>query len=193
MKYFLLVVLCSIAACNSNYTPKPKGYFQLQFPKKQYQTFNLAGYPYSFEYPKYASVEKDSLFFGEKAENDWWINIVFPSFSGRLHISYKQIGPQNQFDSLLRDSYELTQKHTQKAYAIEDSIITTANGIEGMFFKVQGDVATETQFFLTDSTRHFLRGALYFEATPNQDSLQPVQQFIVQDIKHLIQTFRWKN
>jgi len=182
-----------MAACNSNYTPKPKGYFQLQFPEKQYQSFNEAGYPYSFEYPKYASIEKDSLFFGEKAENEWWINVVFPSFSGRLHISYKQIGPKNQFDSLLRDSYELTQKHTQKAYAIEDSMITTANGIEGMFFKVQGDVATETQFFLTDSTRHFLRGALYFEATPNQDSLQPVQQFIVQDVKHLIQTFRWKN
>ena len=57
---------------------------------------------------------------------------------------------------------------------------------------VGGYAATSKQFFVTDTGKHFLRGALYFNATPNADSLQPVQDFLQQDIQHLLQTFKWK-
>ncbi len=197
-------------SCNSNYTPKPKGYFKINFPEKKYQLFNDAGYPYSFEYPVYAKVVKDSTFFSNKPENDWWINVDFPQFMGRIYISYNIIGGNatfvvknkegkyvdsigiNKFEKLVDNSYKLTYKHTTKAASIEDSVFKTANGITGISFKIGGDAATANQFLMTDSVKHFLRGALYFDATPNEDSLRSVNKFLLEDMKHLINTFKWK-
>lgn len=179
-------------ACNSVYTPKPTGYYQINFPEKKYQLFDEPGYPYAFEYPTYAKVVKDSTFFGEATENEWWINVDFPEFNGRIYVSYKEIG-KYKFDSLVKHSFFMTSKQSAKAYSIDDSLVNTPNGVSGMFFTVGGDAATSNQFFLTDSIKHFLRGALYFDATPNADSLQVVNDFIKTDLKHLVNTFRWKN
>lgn len=181
----------ALVSCNSNFTPKPTGYFKIEFPEKEYQLFNRPDYPYSFEYPVYANIVKDSTFFGDATENPWWINVEFPAFNGRIYISYKQVG-SHVFDTLVKHAFLLTGKHSSKAYSIDDSLIATPNGIHGMFFSVGGDVATANQFYLTDSTRHFLRGAMYFDATPNADSLGIVNRFILEDMKHLINTFRWK-
>lgn len=183
--------LSTFVSCNSPYTANPRGYFQVAFPKKEYRLFDQPGYPYSFEYPVYSNVIKDTTFFGEETENPWWINIDFPQFSGKIYLSYKQIGP-NKFDKLVKDAFDLTYKHTQKADALNDSLMHTSNGVGGMFFDVSGDVATAYQFFLTDSTKHFIRGALYFEATPNKDSIRPMNNFVAEDMRHLINTFRWK-
>lgn len=185
-----LVIL--LISCNSSFTPKPQGYYSINFPKHQYQVFDQPGYPYSFEYPVYANVVKDSTFFGETTENPWWININFPEFNGRIYVSYKEIG-KNKFDTLIKHAYLLTGKHSSKAYSIDDSLINTTNKVHGMFFSVGGDVATSNQFYLTDTTRHFLRGALYFDATPNADSLAIVNQFLLEDVRHLINTFKWRN
>ncbi len=185
------LLLVSFGSCNSDYTPKPKGYFKIPFPEKAYQRFDQPGYPYSFEYPVYANVVKDSSFFNEATENPWWINIDFPQFNGKVHVSYKQIGA-NQFDKLVNDAFTMTNKHNVKAYSIDDSLISTPNNIHGLFFKVGGNVATANQFFLTDSTRHFLRGALYFDAAPNEDSLGIVNRFLLEDVRHMINTFKWK-
>ncbi len=171
--------------------PKPKGYFSINFPEKKYQIFNQNGYPYTFEYPVYANVVKDSTFFGEATENPWWININFPQFNGRMYVSYKEIG-KNKLDKLVNDAFNLSNKHASKANSIDDSVMLTQNKVHGVFFKIGGDVATANQFFLTDSTKHFLRGALYFDATPNEDSLSIVNQFLLEDMKHLINSFKWK-
>ena len=98
----------------------------------------------------------------------------------------------NKFDKLVSDAFTMTNKHTLKAYSIDDSIMTTPNNIHGIFFKVGGNVATANQFFLTDTTTHFLRGAMYFDATPNEDSLGVVSRFVLEDLKHMINTFKWK-
>jgi gliding motility-associated lipoprotein GldD len=190
MVYGLLAFFL-LSACNSSFTPKPNGYFKIDFPEKAYRSFDTTGYPYAFEYPVYARVIKDSTFFGDATENPWWINIEFPQFNGRIYISYKEIGP-NRFDTLVKHAFVLTGKHSAKAYSIDDSLMVTPNGINGMFFSVGGDVATANQFYLTDSSRHFLRGAMYFDATPNADSLGIVNAFILQDVRHLINSFRWK-
>ncbi|HVZ24647.1 MAG TPA: hypothetical protein VG842_01245 [Sediminibacterium sp.] len=186
------VLGCALTACNSSFTPKPQGYFKITFPEKKYQLFDQPGYPYSFEYPVYARVVRDSTFFGDPTENPWWINVDFPQFHGRIYVSYKEIG-KNNFDTLVKNCFELTDKHASKAYSIDDSLISTPNRVHGVFFTVGGDVATANQFFLSDTTRHFLRGALYFDATPNEDSLGIVNRFLLQDMKHLIHTFRWRN
>ncbi len=194
IKYILFAtIICYlIISCNSSYTPKPIGYYAISFPKKAYQVFDKPGYPYTFEYPVYANVVKDSTFFGETTENPWWININFPEFGGRIYVSYKEIG-KNSFDTLIKHAYTLTGKHSSKAYSIDDSLISTPNHVHGVFFSVGGDVATANQFFLTDSTKHFLRGALYFDATPNADSLGIVNQFLLADMKHIVNTFKWRN
>lgn len=189
---FIISSVWLLIACNSSYTPKPSGYYKIPFPEKKYQVFDRPGYPYSFEFPVYAKVVKDSTFFGEATENPWWINIDFPQFNGRIYISYKEIG-KNVFDTLLKHAYELTGKHTSMAYSIEDTAFVTPNKVHGVFFTVGGNVATANQFFLTDSTQHFLRGALYFDATPNSDSLSIVNKFLLEDMKHLVNTFRWHN
>ena len=192
-KVFFSFFLFILVSCNSDYTVgKKRGYFKIDFPEKKYREFDQPGYPYSFEYPVYSSIVRDTTFFETTPENPWWINIDFPQFAARVHMSYKEIG-KNKFDSLVNDAFKLSYKqHTYKASAIEDSEMVTPNRVHGMYFTLAGNTATANQFFLTDSTRHFLRGALYFAATPNEDSIGIVNDFLKEDILHLINTLKWK-
>lgn len=189
---FFIFFSLLIAACNSDYPYRPRGYFKIELPQKSYLKFDKPGFPYTFEYPMYAQVVQDSLFFEQKPENPYWINIDFPQFGGRIHLSYKEVG-KNNFDSLVNDAFTLSYKqHTYKASAIEPEPFATAAGNSGVYFNLRGNTATANQFFITDSTEHFLRGALYFSATPNEDSLQPVNQFLKKDVEHLINTLQWR-
>jgi len=189
----LFIIFCLfVFACNSDYTQKPRGYFKVDLPPKSYQKFDQPAYPYSFEFPTYGHIIKDSLFFDQQAENPYWINIDFPQFNGRIHISYKEIG-KNKFDSLVNDAYTLSYKqHTYRASAIQPAPFTTPSGVEGVFFTLKGNAATTSQFFATDTIKHFLRGALYFSVTPNEDSLAPVSNFLKEDLQHLINTLQWR-
>jgi gliding motility-associated lipoprotein GldD len=204
-----VIIIFYSAGCNSTYTSKKKGYFKVDFPRKEYIKFEEQGFPYSFEYPVYAKVVKDSTYFESNPDNPYWINIDFPLFRGKIFISYKTIGGRsiykiktpsgykdsigiNSFENMVNDSYKITYKNDIKAYSIEDSVINTPNDITGISFSLTGSVATANQFFLTDSARHFLRGALYFDAAPNEDSLRPVNEFLQQDMKHLINTLQWR-
>ncbi|HEY9364481.1 MAG TPA: hypothetical protein VIQ00_14540 [Chitinophagaceae bacterium] len=197
MKNFFLksgtgILIFLLAACNSDYTFKKRGYFKVEFPPKQYQPFNQPGYPYVFEYPVYGNVVKDSTFFEDKPDNPYWINVDFPRFGARIYISYKDIG-KNDFDKLVNDAFTMSYKqHTYKASSIEPSPIETPNNVHGVYFNLAGNTATANQFFLTDSTKHFLRGALYFNATPNEDSLRVVNAYLKEDLQHLINTLHWK-
>lgn len=186
---FLFLLLLS---CQANYTPKPRGYFRIAFPEKSYRTFNEPGYPYTFEYPVYAQIVKDTTFFDKKPENPWWINIVFPGFDGKIYISYKVIGSQYSLEKLINDAYTMTYKNTVKADAIVPEVFQTPYHVSGMFYNVTGNAASAKQFFATDSVKHFLRGSLYFYSTPNSDSLRPVIQFVQKDMWHLLETLRWK-
>jgi len=204
-----LVIIISLS-CNSVYTPRPRGYYKIDFPARSYQLFDKAGFPFRFEYPAYANIIQDSTFFDEQPENPYWLNIDFPRFHGKIYISYIEIGGKsrfkirdakgnyidstgiNTFDNLIKSSYALTYKHSYKASSIEDSAFTTANHVEGIYFKIGGNAATANQFLVTDTVKHFLRGALYFDATPNADSLGIVNHFLQQDMKHLINSLTWK-
>ena len=187
----LWVAIILFASCNSDYTIKQRGYFKIGLPEHKYVTFDRPGYPYTFEYPAYSNVVQDSTFFEDEPENPYWVNIEFPSLNGKIYMSYKDV-QKNQFDKLVDDAFKLTYKHSTKATGIKDSLMRTPNGITGIFFKVGGNAATARQFFVTDSTKHFLRGALYFDSTPNADSLGVVNDFLEVDMKHLINTLRWK-
>lgn len=211
---FTLIIMISVSfflGCNSNYSSKKTGYFKIALPQHQYQLFNDSNFPYRFEYPVYANIIQDSSYFDSKPENDYWINVDFPEFDARIFLSYKIIGGKttfkikqtdgiykdsigiNYFDKMVNDAFNLTNKNDVIATSINDSLILTPNHITGVFFKVAGNAATAKQFFLSDTTHHFIRGALYFNTTPNADSLKPVQDHLQKDIEHLINTFSWKN
>ena len=199
-----------LTACNETYTSKKRVYFKIDFPQHQYRLLNDPALPYSFEYPVYGTIVQDSAYFDSNPENPFWRNIDFPVFNARIFLSYKQIGGKalykipvgegkykdslgiNQFDKLVNDAYTLTSKNDVVASSITDSVFVTKNGISGVYFKVGGNAATAKQFFMTDTVKNFIRGALYFGSTPNADSLKPVQEFLQKDIEHLINTFRWK-
>lgn len=189
----LLTFAFFLAACQQQgHTPKPRGYFRIDLPEKRYQLFNEPGYPYTFEYPAYARIVKDTLFFDEKAENPWWINVELPEFNGKIYLSYKEVGAKNTMDKLVTDAFKLTYKHTYKAESIEEEAIQTPNGVSGLFYEVAGNAASAKQFFVTDSSNHFLRGALYFYAQPNADSLAPVTRFVEEDMRHMVNTLKWR-
>jgi gliding motility-associated lipoprotein GldD len=195
MRYIILsFFILLIAACRPDtYVPKPRGYFNIELPERAYQHFNEPGFPYEFDYPVYGKIKRDTVFGGRRAENPYWINIEFPTFSGKIYISYKDIRGVSTFDSLLEDAHQLSYTaHGKKADYIDTRVFNNGNGARGIFYKMGGNTATQYQFFATDSIKHFLRGALYFDVTPNVDSLQPVNDFLKKDMDRLISTLRWK-
>lgn len=192
---FLLVVTLFFAACRPEvYTPKPRGYFNIPLPEHAYRNFDSSGFPYSFEYPVYSNILANPTFFGEKPQDPFWLNIDFPGIGGKIYLSYKQIDQAHTLANLNEDSYEMSfNAHNKKADYIKDFMFSyDANRVYGIFYNVTGDAASAYQFYATDSVKHFIRGALYFETTPNADSLAPLNEFIKDDIRHMIETLTWK-
>lgn len=189
---FILFVLSSaIVACTSdnNFTPKPKGYFRIKFPKKEYKVYD-AGCPFTFEYPVYANLVVDN----EKNAQPCWLNMQFPHFNGNLHLTYHGVFSEKDYNNMTEAARTLAMKHTIRANAIDQKLINFPDKkVYGVYYAIEGNTASAVQFFLTDSVKHYFRGALYFNERPQYDSIQPVVKFIKKDIDKMIETFRWKN
>jgi len=180
-------ILLLITGCQPDYTPKPRGYFRIDFPEQEYQLFDTT-FPYTFEYPVYARILPDH----SRMAEPYWINISFPAFHAQLHISYKVI--HNNLAGYLEDSRTLVNKHIPKASSItRQEFIDAPKQVYCMVYEIRGsEAASPCQFYLTDSLSRFLRGALYFDLVPNNDSLSPVIDHLKKDIRHMINTFCWK-
>ncbi|MCD4771869.1 MAG: gliding motility lipoprotein GldD [Bacteroidales bacterium] len=184
----VLVIFLLISSCDNNYVPKPRGYFRIDLPQKNYISLDT-NFPYKFEYPDYAEIYP-----GKHSPNEpYWINIVFPEFQGILYISYKRVN--NNLVEYLEDTRTMVVKLIPKASSIDDELILNKeSNVFGLKYNINGiGAASPLQFFVTDSVNHFVRGALYFNIIPNNDSLAPVIDFIKEDIDHLIETFEWKS
>lgn len=185
--FISLAIILTFVSCGKGYTPKPRGYFRIDFPERSYQTLDSI-MPYTFEYPTYSIIENN---ISTNAE-PYWINVSFPSYKAKIHISYKNVS-DNLYE-LYEDNIKLAYNHVVKADAIEEHIfINEKNNLYGMLFEIKGNAASPMQFFATDSVEHFLRGSLYFQTHPNKDSLAPVIDFLTEDIMYLVETIRWKN
>jgi len=185
--YILTAVL--FVSCGTDFSPKPRAYFRIEFPEKKYQTYS-GDCPYSFEFPDYAKVQPDS----SRDSKPCWLNVNYPDFNGRIHLSYQSISSAAEFNQLTEDSRTFAFKHTVKATAIDEGIISyPKENVYGIYYSIDGNTASSVQFFLTDSTKNYLRGALYFNEQPRLDSIQPVLDFLKKDIDQMIKTFKWKN
>jgi gliding motility-associated lipoprotein GldD len=175
--------------CGQSYMPKPKGYNRLKLPPHTY-TAIPDSLPYTFEISMAARILPDSSWLAER----YWLDLFYPDITANIQITYKDLNQDRQFlKELVNDSYKLTSKHQIKAYAIEESIIKTPSGKTAVIAELEGEVPSQFQFFITDSTNNFLRGALYFRTSTKNDSLAPAIEYMKIDAMHLINTLEWKN
>jgi gliding motility-associated lipoprotein GldD len=192
----LIIAMLFFSACggNSDYSPKPRGYFRIEFPKKEYKEF-VSNYPFTFQYPVYAVIEKDTQTrTGPKLINmNHLLNMQFPQFNGTLHLSYETITSKDVFRQLTEDARKFAFKNTVKATGIDQGNISVpGHKVYGLYYTIGGNSASSVQFFLTDSVKNYMRGALYFNNEPRLDSIQPVLNFVKQDINVMIKSFKWK-
>ena len=191
--YVIIITILLIWGCSEKYTPKPRGYFRINFPEKKYKPLPDK-YPYQFEIPDYSVITQDSY----TLDNPDWINVEVPANKAEIHISYYQLQnqatPAHEFlNKLMEESHELAYKHTIKADAINEQVyMNPAKRVYGLVYRIEGNAASPMQFFLTDSTNNFLRGSFYIREVPNIDSLKPIIDFIEPDIIHMIETTTWK-
>lgn len=189
MLRYLVLLIFIISSCSSEYLPRPKGYNRIDLPEHEFQTM-VDSMPYSFEYSKHAELLRDKSWITEK----YWVDLNYPKLGANIQITYKPIFKN---ETLIReyytDSYRLTAQHNVKAYAIDELILELPNGDFASFSSLEGEIPTPFQFHVSDSSQHFLRGALYFKTATKNDSLAPVIQYLREDMMHMLRTLSWNN
>ncbi|MBT8319790.1 MAG: gliding motility lipoprotein GldD [Gramella sp.] len=174
-------VLC--ISCKDDARPKPKGLLALEYPEANYSRMDI-GCPYTFEMNRLAKVSPS------RNRIPCWVQLDYEEMKGSIFITYQPV--KNNLDSLLSDAQKLPLQHTIKADVIEGDVYTNDfNKTYGMFYQVDGDAASQAQFYLTDSTDHFLTGSVYFKSLPNFDSIVPAAAYLKNDIRHLMETLKW--
>lgn len=184
--FFILLVLVS---CSTDFKPKPKGFNRLVLPAQEYR-LSPDSLPYQFEYSKHARLLRDSSWISERH----WVEIYYPELKANIHITYKRLNNREEFlKELLDDAYNLTSKQQIKASAIDELITTTPSGKTAVIAEIAGEVPSQFQFTMTDSSKNFLRGALYFNTKVQNDSLAPAIEFMKKETLHFINTLEWKS
>ena len=183
-----ILMMTILVSCEENYVPKPLGQLRVSFPENDTYHFNDSICPYEFDAPKYAFVvPKDTT--GTNCHK----NIHLPYFNATIYASYLPINSEKELFHNLNLSQDLAYEHSVKASSIDEKIISNdSTNVYGQLFKINGNVASNFQFYMTDSVNHFFRGALYFNVKPNIDSLKPSLDFVVKDFEKMIETFQWK-
>ncbi len=189
---FLLLALGLWGCEDYTSVPKPRAYPRVIYPEKAYKPFHETYCGFTFDQPLYATIEHDTTFFNEKAKDNCWFNITVKQLNAKIYCSYSPIHSRKDFDELVKDSYEMTNKHNVKASFIEEfQVDRKADHVHGVVFNVEGPAASSYQFFLTDSIKNFVRGALYFNTEARPDSLAPVVEFMREDLDRLVETLKW--
>jgi gliding motility-associated lipoprotein GldD len=177
----LLIVLFSVFSCKNEVLPKPSSYLRLDYPVAEYVNFENKC-PFTFEMNSEAVI---------KGEKDCGFTIIYPKMKATIYLTYKPVN--NNIDKLLRDAQKLTYEHVIKADDIlEQPFLNPTKKVYGMFYQVDGNAATNSQFYVTDSIKHFVTGSVYFYAKPNYDSIMPAASYVRNDMQRLMETLKWK-
>lgn len=174
-------VLLAITSCKKEVLPKPSSYLRLDYPEASYAQFE-SQCPFTFE------MNADAIIKGEK---ECGFTISYPKMKATIYLTYKPVN--GNINTLLRDAQKLTYEHVIKADDIlEQPFLNPHQKVFGMFYQVDGNAATNSQFYATDSTKHFVTGSVYFYAKPNFDSIMPAASYIKNDMQRLLETLKWK-
>lgn len=177
----MIMLLLLSFSCKNDVVPKPSGYLRLDYPVAKYVNFENEC-PFAFE------INSDAIIKGEK---DCGVTISYPKMKATIYLTYKPVN--NNIDKLLRDAQKLTYEHVIKADDIlEQPYLNPGKKVYGMFYQVDGNAATNSQFYVTDSTKHFVTGSVYFYAKPNFDSIMPAASYVKNDMQRLMETLKWK-
>ena len=188
MRWTGLWIMVLLAGCRQDFVPKPKGYNRIELQASQYVALPDT-LPYLFEYASTAKILRDSSWISER----YWIDLYYPQLGANIQVTYKPIGNNRQkLEEHLKDAYKLTSKHNVKAYAIDETVVELGNGMQATLMELSGEVPSQFQFHVTDSVQNFLRCALYFRTSTQNDSLSPVIDHIKQDMVHMLNTLEWK-
>lgn len=177
-----VLALIGLVSCESDYVPKPKGYYRIDLEEKNYLTYD-SDCNFSFDIPNISKIENGG--------GPCWINLDYPKYNATIHMTYKALYEGNAM-TVLKEASMLAYDHTSRAEGISGTEYSNPNSnVHGMVFDIYGNSASNIQFFVTDSTSNFLRGALYFNAVPNSDSIAPVKDYIREDIVRIVESLRW--
>ncbi|MGL4631363.1 MAG: gliding motility lipoprotein GldD [Leadbetterella sp.] len=188
---FCLLLVVWVMSCGktvSDYYPKPKGFVRLDLPLATYQALN-GTMPYTFEYSKHAVITPDK---SKDAEPNW-ILVEYPELEAKIQLTYKPLfGDLKKLNAHIRDAYKLAAKHQIKAESQTEQVVNFKNGKNGVIIQIEGEVPSHFQFYMTDTTKHYIRGAVYLKYATLNDSLTPVVDYLKKDCLHLMETLQWK-
>ena len=185
----LFVLSFFLESCEQSHRPRERAYPRFDLPAPKYRLYDDK-HPFTFEVSDQAVVYNDT----DKLSEPHWVNIRYPALEAEVQLTYKNInGNMKLLNEHIEDARTLINKHNIKAYGIEETKIHTAAGRDAFVFSLSGQVPTQFQFYTTDSSQNFLRGALYFRIATANDSLAPAIRYISQDMVHLLNTLKWKD
>ena len=175
----LLLVFAN--SCKDDVLPKPASQLRLDYPVAKYASFSNHC-PFEFEMNDDAIIKEDK---------NCGFSIEYPKMKATIYLTYKTVN--GDINKLLRDAQKLTYEHVIKADDIlEQPYINNGNKVYGMFYQVDGNAATNAQFYATDSIKHFVTGSVYFYAKPKFDSIMPAADYVKNDMQRLLETIKWK-
>lgn len=184
ISFVLLIIF--LTACGKSSVPRPYGYFRVDLPSHTYVHYSSVDIPYVFDKSDIAIINTHSV-----DNKKFWIDIFYPQLNATIYCSYFKI--DNNLNELSEDSRKFVYQHTVRADGISEKIFNNPEKeVYGILYELKGNTASSTQFVLTDSVKHFLRGALYFDNVPNKDSIAPMNDFIKKDIVRLMESLEWK-
>ena len=185
-KVFIFSILFSVLSCAKTAVPRPYGYFRVDMPPHAYRMVDTLNLPYRFDLPLHAKlISRDSK------DGKFWVDVYYPNLNASVYCSYKPV--KGNLIDLLEDARRIVYKHSIRADGIAEKVYDhNEKNVHGILYDLKGNTASNVQFVLTDSAKHFFRGALYFDNVPNKDSIAPMSEYIREDIIHLMESFEWK-
>lgn len=192
--FSVLAVLLMLVACNGKpaAVPKPRAYPRIIYPDRNMVTFGEGDCPFTFQFPDYFEVIPKTSFFGEAPKNPCWFDLYSKDLNARIHCSYYEVSAEMSFSKLVSDAFTLANKINQRSNYMDEIKTANAQGVSGLIMEFQGPAASPMHFYLSDTTTHFLKAALYYNADVKPDSLAPVTEFIKTDIAGIINSFSWQ-
>jgi gliding motility-associated lipoprotein GldD len=188
--FFVILILAFAMGCGNKstvYYPKPKGFERINLPKQEYQVLQ-GNYPYTFEYSKAAVIKPDKT----KDAEPYWILVEYPTLNAKIQFTYKPLeGDLIKLDKHVADAYRLASKHQVRATAQREQVVQLKNGKKVVIIEIDGEVPSHFQFYATDTSKHFLRGAVYLNAATMNDSLMPVVDYLKADSRRILETLKW--